>query len=113
MQPGLAEAQLAEALISLGDWTPAQTYATEAVRPRHTLVAPCTVWPPSPRPTPAAATLNRPRSTVSAPIPSPRAQEPPRLRDRFTRLRNLLADHGSTAGRDAVERIDAFLTLPL
>ncbi|WP_328472270.1 hypothetical protein [Streptomyces sp. NBC_00448] len=40
-------------------------------------------------------------------------QESQRLRDRFTRLRALLADHSSVAGRDAVEQIDASLSLPL
>jgi hypothetical protein len=36
-----------------------------------------------------------------------------RKRVGFTRLRTLLADHGSAAARDAVEQIDASLTLPL
>ncbi|WP_327290403.1 transcriptional regulator [Streptomyces sp. NBC_01198] len=113
VQPGLVEAQLAEALISLGDWAPAQTYATEAVRARahargsvHRLATLAT----------ADLGLGNPEQAAAhslAALNLARGQESRRLRDRFTRLRGLLADHGSAAGRDAVEQIDVSLSLPL
>lgn len=113
VQPGLVEAQLAEAFISLGDWAPAQTYATEAVRSgahaRGSIHRLATL---------ATADLGRGEAeqaaahTVAA-LDLARGQESQRLRDRFTRLREMLVDHGSVAGRDAVERIDAALTVPL
>ncbi|MBD0735286.1 transcriptional regulator [Streptomyces sp. CBMA29] len=113
VQPGLVEAQLAEALISLGDWTPAQTYAAEAVRAQahargsvHRLATLATADLGRGNPEQAAA------HSITA-LTLAQGQESQRLRDRFTRLRGLLADHGSTAGREAVEQIDASLTLPL
>lgn len=113
VQPGLVEAQLAEALISLRDWAPAQTYAAEAVRVRahargsiHRLATLATADLGRGEPEQAAA------HTLDA-LDLARGQESQRLRDRFVRLRGMLADHGSAAGRDAVEQIDAALSVPL
>lgn len=39
--------------------------------------------------------------------------ESQRLRDRFVALRRKLAGHGFAAARDAVEQIDASLSVPL
>jgi hypothetical protein len=39
--------------------------------------------------------------------------ESQRLRDRFVALRLKLARNGSTAARDAIEQIDASLSVPL
>ncbi|NUP52325.1 MAG: transcriptional regulator [Catenulispora sp.] len=113
VQPGLVEAQLAEALISLRDFAPAQTYAAEAVRVRahargsiHRLA------------TLATADLGRGEDELAAAhtlaaLDLARGQESQRLRDRFTRLRGMLDGHGSAAGRQAVEEIDAALSVPL
>ncbi|BBB01123.1 putative transcriptional regulator [Actinacidiphila reveromycinica] len=113
VQPGLVEAQLAEALISLRDFAPAQDYAAEAVRAQahargsiHRLA------------TLATADLGRGEAELAAAhtldaLNLARGQESQRLRDRFVRLRGMLADHGSAAGRNAVEQIDASLSVPL
>ncbi|MEU6849007.1 transcriptional regulator [Actinacidiphila alni] len=113
VQPGLVEAQLAEALISLRDWTPAQTYATEAVRAQahargsvHRLATLATA--DLGRGNPEQAAIHSLTALTLA-----QGQESQRLRDRFVRLRGLLADHGSVAAREAVEQIDASLSLPL
>jgi hypothetical protein len=113
VQPGLVEAQLAEALISLRDFAPAQDYAAEAVRARahargsvHRLA------------TLATADLGRGEAELAAAhtldaLVLSRGQESQRLRVRFVRLRDMLSDHGSAAGRDAVGQIDASLAVPL
>lgn len=113
VQPGLVEAQLAEALISLGDWAPASTYAEEAVRAQahargaiHRLA------------TLATADLGRGNAEEACThaltaLTLAQGQESQRLRDRFTTLRRSLADHGSASGRDAVDQIDAALSIPL
>jgi hypothetical protein len=113
VQPGLVEAQLAEALISLRDFTPAQGYAAEAVRARahargsiHRLA------------TLATADLGRGEAELAAAhtldaLALAQGQESQRLRDRFVKLRGQFVDHSSTAGRDVVEQIDAALSVPL
>lgn len=113
VQPGLVEAQLAEALISLEDWTPARTFAEEAVRtqahPRgrvHRLATLTTVDLGRGEPEQAAA------NAVSA-LDLAAGMESQRLRDRFVSLRIKLADHESRATRDAVEQIDASLSVPI
>lgn len=113
VQPGLVEAQLAEALISLGDWLPAQRYATEAVRARahargsvHRLATLATADLGCGNPEQAAV------HSLAA-LELAKGQESQRLRDRFAGLRGLLADHGSAASRDAAEQIDVALSLPL
>lgn len=113
VQPGLVEAQLAEALISLGEWTPAGTYAQEAVRATthargsvHRLA------------TLAGAELGRGEAELAAvhaiqALELARGQESQRLRGRFVRLRRTLAGHGSAAARTAVEHLDAGLAVPM
>jgi len=113
VQPGLVEAQLAEALISLGDWSPARTFAEEAVRTQthargrvHRLATLTTVDLGRGEPEQAAA-------NVLAALDLAAGMESQRLRDRFVALRAKLAGHGSTVARDAVEQIDASLSVPL
>lgn len=113
VQPGLVEAQVAEALISLRDFAPAQDYAAEAVRAQahargsiHRLA------------TLATADLGRGDVELAAghtmtALTLAQGQESQRLRDRFVKLRRLFADHGSGAGCDVVEQIDATLSVPL
>jgi hypothetical protein len=113
VQPGLVEAQLAEALISLGDWSPAHTFAEEAVRTQahargrvHRLATLTTVDLGRGEPEQAAA------NAMSA-LDLAAGMESQRLRDRFVALRLKLDGHGSTAVRDAIDRIDASLSVPL
>ncbi|MCX4750503.1 transcriptional regulator [Kitasatospora sp. NBC_01287] len=113
VQPGLVEAQLAEALISLGDWSPARTYAEEAVRvqahPRgqvHRMATLTTVDIGRGEVEQAAA------NAVSA-LRLAGGMESQRLRDRFVALRRQLVNHRTAAARDAVDRIDASLSVPL
>jgi hypothetical protein len=108
-----AEAPVAEALISLGDWSPARTFAEEAVRTQahargrvHRLATLTTVDLGRGEPERAAA-------SALAALDLAAGMESQRLRDRFVALRGKLAGHGSTVARDAVEQIDASLSVPL
>jgi hypothetical protein len=113
VQPGLVEAQLAEAFISLGDWSPARAFAEEAVRTQahargrvHRLATLTTVDLGRGEPESAAA------NTISA-LDFAAGMESRRLRDRFVVLRGKLAACGSVVTREAVDRIDASLSVPL
>ena len=113
VQPGLVEAQLAEALISLSDWSPARAFAEEAVRTQahargrvHRLATLTTVDLGRGEPEQAAANAMDALDLAAG-------MESQRLRDRFVALRLKLSKHGPTAAREAVERIDASLTVPL
>lgn len=113
VQPGLVEAQLAEALMSLGDWTPAGTYAQQAVQARahargsvHRMA------------TLASAELGRGDADKGAAhvvqaLDLAQGQESQRLRGRFVRLRQALVKQGARTGREAIDRIDANLSVPL
>jgi hypothetical protein len=113
VQPGLVEAQLAEALMSLGDMTPAQEYAIEAVRTQahargrvHRL-----------------ATLSNAQlrggdaelaaATAVEMVEEVRGMESHRLRDRLVSVRQSLTDNDSVAVRGATELIDETLRIPL
>jgi hypothetical protein len=113
VQPGLVEAQLAEALISLEDWHPARAFAEEAVRTGahargrvHRLATLTTVDLGRGEAEQAAANAVAALGLASG-------MESQRLRDRFVALRLKLAAHRSAAARDAVEQIDASLSVPL
>jgi len=113
VQPGLVEAQLAEALISLEDWRPARVFAEEAVRTQahargrvHRLATLTTVDLGRGEVEQAAA------NAVSA-LDLAAGMESQRLRDRFVALRLKLARQNSTDARDAVKQIDASLSVPL
>lgn len=113
MQPGLVEAQLAEALTTLGDLTPAREYAAESVRNEahargrvHRMATLSTV------------DLNRrevEQAAVSAMtmVDLAAGMESHRLRDRFERLRARLASTGNSAAVEAAARIDEVLSIPL
>ncbi|MEN3614417.1 hypothetical protein AAH979_33370 [Plantactinospora sp. ZYX-F-223] len=113
VQPGLVEAQLAEALISLGELTSAREYAEEAVR-RHThargrvhRMATLTM-----------VELNRgevERAAVSAVqmVNLASGMESRRLRDRFGQLRRRLTQQGGAVTAEAVARLDEALSVPL
>jgi tetratricopeptide (TPR) repeat protein len=113
VQPGLLEAQVAEALISLQDWRPARSYAEEAVRTQahargrvHRLATLTTV------------DLGRGEAEQAAgyamdALDLAAGMESQRLRDRFVALRGKLVAHQTAATRDAVDRIDASLSVPL
>jgi hypothetical protein len=113
MQPGLVQAQLAEALTSLGELVPAREYAAEAVRiPAHARgkihrMATLTT-----------VDLNRGEVEQAATsairmVDLAVGMESHRLRDRFETLRNRLAGTGNTAAAEAAARIDQALSIPL
>ncbi|MCX4686751.1 transcriptional regulator [Kitasatospora purpeofusca] len=113
VQPGLVEAQLAETLISLGDWGPARQYAEEAVQTQahargrvHRLATLTTVDLGRGDADQAAA------HAVGA-LDLAVGMESRRLRDRFVALRRQLSGHNTAATRDAVDRIDDVLAVPL
>jgi hypothetical protein len=113
VQPGLVEAQLAEALISLGDWAPARSYAEEAVRvqahPRgqvHRMATLTTVDL-------GRREVEQAAGNAVAALSLAAGMESQRLRDRFVALRRQLAQKSTAAARDAVEQIDASLAVPL
>ncbi|PYC83468.1 transcriptional regulator [Streptomyces tateyamensis] len=113
VQPGLVEAQLAEALISLGDWTPARSYAEEAVRVQahargqvHRMATLTTVDL-------GRNEVEQAAGNAIAALNLAVGMESQRLRDRFVALRRQLGAQRTAAARDAVERIDASLAVPL
>ena len=113
MQPGLVEAQLAEALTSLGELTPAREYAEEAVRTHthargrvHRMATLTTV------------DLNRgevERAAASAVqmVDLASGMESRRLRDRFDQLRRRLTQQRTAVAAEAADRIDEALSVPL
>ncbi|MET9881433.1 transcriptional regulator [Actinacidiphila glaucinigra] len=113
VQPGLVEAQFAEALMSLGDTTPAQEYALEAVRMQahargrvHRL---------------ATLTIAQLRggdadlasSTAVLMVDEACGIDSHRLRDRLVSIRQCMADQGGAAARDTAELIEETLRVPL
>ncbi|MDJ0346738.1 transcriptional regulator [Streptomyces sp. PH10-H1] len=112
VQPGLVEAQLADALMRLGDLQPAQDYAREAVRVQthargrvHRLATLSDIELRSGEADLAA-------STALEMLTQGQGMESQRLRDRFVSVRKSLAEHSSTATTEAAERIDASLRVP-
>ncbi|WP_435242915.1 transcriptional regulator [Streptomyces cucumeris] len=113
VQPGLVEAQFADALLRLGDLVQAQEYAREAVRVQshargraHRLATLTDIELRSGDADRAAATAVEMVETVQG-------MESRRLRDRLVTVRNALASWGSTATEDAEQRIDDVLSLPV
>jgi len=113
MEPGLVQAQLAEAFISLGELAPAREYAVEAVRTHahargriHRMATLTTV------------DLNRGEveqaaTTAMHMVDLAVGMESHRLRDRFEKLRNRLVRTGSASATEAAARIDHVLSIPL
>lgn len=112
VQAGLLEANLADALMRLGDVTPAQTYAAEAVAVQthargrvHRLatLSDCQLRGASPEI--AAATAMTMLDTMEG-------MESRRLRDRLVKVRQSMSHLGSRATADVVARIDDTLRIP-
>ncbi len=113
VQPFLVEAQLAEALNSLGDYRVARQYAEEAVRSQahargrvHRLA------------TLTDIDLNRGEidsaaTTAVAIITEATGMESRRLQDRIRTVRRRLAERGGRSATDVVARIDDYLSVPL
>ena len=113
VQPGLVEAQLAEALMSLGDLTPAQEYALEAVRfqshPRGRVHRLATLTNVQLR----AGDADHAAATVVEMVEQFQGMESQRLRDRLVSVRQTLSEHRSPVTRDAAEVVDEKLRFPL
>jgi hypothetical protein len=113
VQPGLLEANFADALMRLGDTGPAQTYAAEAVATQthargrvHRLATLCDVQL-------RAGDAEKAASTATNMLNIMQGMESRRLNDRLTKLRCNMAGLGSRVTADVVERIDDTLRLPL
>ncbi|MGH3326675.1 MAG: transcriptional regulator, partial [Streptomycetales bacterium] len=113
VQPGLAEAQIAEALMSLGDLRPARDYAQEAVDVRahargrvHRLATLANVDLRS-------GDADRAAATAALMVEAAQGQESLRLRDRFRSVRDNLVEHGSRVTARAATLIDDTLRVPL
>jgi hypothetical protein len=113
VQPGLVEAQLAEACMSLGDMAPAQEYAVEAVRTQahargrvHRLATLTNVELRS-------GEAERAAAAAVEMVDLAQGMESRRLRDRFVSTRAALVEHDSAVTADAAEKIDETLRVPL
>ncbi|TVL93312.1 transcriptional regulator [Streptomyces sp. SAJ15] len=113
VQPGLVEAQFADALLRLGDLHPAQEYAREAVRVQshtrgraHRLATLTDIELLSGEGERAAGTAAEMLETVQG-------MESRRLRDRLVTVRNSLVSHGGGATQEVAELIDDVLGLPV
>lgn len=113
VQPGLLEANLADALMRLGDTAPATTYAAEAVATQthargrvHRLATLSDCQLRSGEAEQAAATATDVLETMQG-------MESQRLRDRLVKLRKSMSSLDSRATADVVERIDDTLRIPL
>lgn len=113
VQPGLVEAQLAEAFMSLGDIEPAQVYAIEAVRTqahaRGRVNRLATLTNVELR----GGDAERAAAAAVEMVQTAQGMESRRLRDRFVSVRQTLAEHGSVVTADAAELIDETLRVPL
>lgn len=113
VQPGLLEANLAAALMWLGDTTPAQEYAAEAVATgahergrvhRLATLSDCQL---------RAGEAEHAAATASLVLDTMQGMESHRLNDRLMRLRRSMSQVDSQATADVVERIDDTLRIPL
>lgn len=113
IQPGLLEANLADALMRLGDMTPATTYATEAVATQthargrvHRLatLSDCHL---------RAGDAEQAAATAADVLETMQGMESQRLRDRLVKLRRSMSSLDSRATASVVERIDDTLRIPL
>jgi hypothetical protein len=113
VQPGLLEANLADALMRLGDVAPATTYAAEAVATQahergrvHRLatLSDCQL---------RAGDAERAAATAAGVLETMQGMESRRLRDRLVRLRRSMSGLDSRATVEVVERIDDTLRIPL
>jgi hypothetical protein len=112
VQPGLLEANLADALMRLGDMAPATTYAAEAVAVQthergrvHRLatLAECHV---------RAGPAEQASITAHSVLETMQGMESRRLNDRLIKLRRNMSGVGGRATAEVVERIDDRLRIP-
>jgi hypothetical protein len=113
VQPGLMEAQLAEAFTSLGDLAPALEYAREAVRADahargrvHRLATLTTVDL-------IRGEVEEAAESAEHMVDLAMGMESSRIRDRFERLKVRLARTGNAAALKAAARIDQASSIPL
>ncbi|MFG2699520.1 transcriptional regulator [Streptomyces sp. NPDC048386] len=113
VQPGLLEANMADALMRLGDMAPATVYAEEAVTTQahergrvHRLatLSDCQV---------RAGDAEQAAATATGVLDSMQGMESQRLRDRLVRLRRSMSSLDSSVTAEVVERIDDTLRIPL
>lgn len=113
VQPGLLEANLADALMRLGDTAPAQEYAAEAVAAgshergrvhRLATLTDCQL---------RAGEADRAAATAHIVLETMQGMESRRLNDRLVKLRHSMIDLDSRATTEVVERIDDTLRIPL
>ncbi|TQE35486.1 transcriptional regulator [Streptomyces ipomoeae] len=113
VQPGLLEANLADALLRLGDMAPATTYAAEAVATQthargrvHRLatLSECQL---------RAGDAEQAAATATDVLETMQGMESRRLNDRLVKLRRSMTGLDSRATAAVVERIDDTLRIPL
>lgn len=113
VQPGLLEANLADALMRLGDMAPATTYAAEAVATQahergrvHRLatLSDCQL---------RAGDAELAAGTATQVLDTMQGMESQRLRDRLVKLRVSMSGLDGSATASVVERIDDTLRIPL
>ncbi|WP_225080430.1 transcriptional regulator [Streptomyces sp. CoT10] len=113
VQPGLLEANLADALMRLGDTTPAQAYAAEAVATgahergrvhRLATLTDCQL---------RAGDADQAAATAHSVLETIQGMESRRLNDRLVRMRRSMDAMGSRVTAEVVERIDDTLRIPL
>lgn len=114
VQPGLAETQFAEALLSLGDLSAATAHAEQAanvvVHARGRVNRLVTVT----RVAIAGRELDHAAQAANTMLDQAQGMESRRLHGRFRAIRNNLAPFASSlAVRDVVERVDAALAVPM
>lgn len=113
IQPGLLEAHLAEALISLGEYDQARRYAEHAAGTRahargrvHRLATLATAEL-------GQGEVDAAATSVLRMVELAGGMESRRLRDRFSDLRRALARHHTASAVTATDRIDEALSVPL
>jgi hypothetical protein len=113
VQPGLLEANLADALMRLGDTGPAQQYAAEAVATgahergrvhRLATLSDCQL---------RAGDADQAATTAHSVLDTMQGMESQRLNDRLVKLRLSMSELHSRATSDVVDRIDDTLRIPL
>lgn len=113
VQPGLLETNLADALLRLGDMTPATTYAAEAVAVethergrvhRLATLSDCQL---------RAGHVEEAAATALTVLDTMQGTESRRLNDRLSKLRQSLTERPTVATREVVERIDDTLRIPM
>lgn len=113
VQPGLLEANLADALMRLGDTGQAQQYAAEAVTTgahergrvhRLATLSDCQL---------RAGDADRAAATAHSVLDTMQGMESQRLNDRLLKLRRSMSELQSQATADVVDRIDDTLRIPL